>query len=158
MCFDTNLVWSIAGEEHNCEPHFQDWQSPSGAGLLSQVLQPGGLRGAVPQDQTASLQLAFHQLAASTACPTADDGSQHPDADASLSELSYFVWIFCKDCCYFFFFFWCRYVCDSRLLQSSKSENWWRFLCKLNEIWLSFRICSYFFDKDLLWVLCCVSL
>ena len=91
---------STAGEEHSCEPHLQDRQGPSRAGLLSKALQPNGLCGAVPEVQTASLQLgSFQPLldlpAASTPPPAAADGPQLAATDAILhilSDLNYTHW------------------------------------------------------------------
>lgn len=91
---------STAGEEHSGEPHLQDRQGPSRAGLQPEALQPGGLFGAVPEVQTVSLQLAsFLPLLDLPAAPTpraaAADGFQPGATDVllhTLLELSKFHW------------------------------------------------------------------
>lgn len=80
---------SPAGEEHCCEPHLQDWQGPARAGLLPEALQPPGLRWAIPEVQTAPLQIGSVQhvldLPAAPAPPRRDAaGPQPADADAVL--------------------------------------------------------------------------
>lgn len=76
----------LAGEKHNCEPYLQDWQSSPRAGLLAQSLQPGGLCGAVPEDEATSPQQASCRPAVPSAGPAVDVGSQPAATDATLSN------------------------------------------------------------------------
>lgn len=104
-CLKQVLCDPFAGEEHNCEPHLQDWQSSPRAGLLPQTLQPGGLCWRVPEDETASLQQAFCRPAVPSTGPAVDDGSLPAATDATLSILRWIIWRFWKDGCYFILLF-----------------------------------------------------
>lgn len=114
-CLKQVLCEPFAGEEHNCEPHLQDWQSAPRAGLLPQTLQPAGLCGTVPEDETASLQQASGWPAVPSTGPAVDDGSLPAATDATLSILGRIIWVTTLEGRLLFFFFpfvGCQYMYD----------------------------------------------
>lgn len=76
-----------AGEEHSCESHVQDRQSPPRAGLLPQDLQPGGLRGPVPEEPAVSPRPALFRPPPPTPHPAPPHGSQPDGPDSIQSSL-----------------------------------------------------------------------